>query len=71
MYGILFSDVNITFSMYYNMHGRHVNTLRVYLKETRTRREKEIFRESGSKGIPWRFYNTTVIVEGRTKVMYI
>jgi hypothetical protein len=54
--------------MYYNMHGRHVNTLRVYLKEKGTRREKEIFRESGSKGIPWIFYNTTVIVVGRTKV---
>lgn len=68
---VYFLDVNITFSMYYNMNGRHVNTLRVYLKKTKTAEKTEIIKESGNQGRSWMFFNRTVVIDGKTRVISI
>ncbi|XP_056007758.1 uncharacterized protein LOC125666678 isoform X2 [Ostrea edulis] len=62
------NNVNITFSMYYNMNGRHVNTLRVYLKKTKTAEKTEIIKESGNQGRSWMFFNRTVVLDGKTRL---
>ncbi|XP_055998172.1 uncharacterized protein LOC125646625 isoform X2 [Ostrea edulis] len=62
------NNVNITFSMYYNMNGRHVNTLRVYLKKTETAEEKEIFNKYGNQQRSWIWCNRTVVIDEKTKL---
>ncbi|XP_062587406.1 uncharacterized protein LOC134249063 isoform X2 [Saccostrea cucullata] len=58
-------DINITFSMEYNMYGTDINTLKVYLKNGRNER---IFREKENQGKDWRLLNDTRKIEGRWKL---
>ncbi|XP_062580468.1 uncharacterized protein LOC134242415 [Saccostrea cucullata] len=61
------TDVNITFSMQYHMYGKHINTLRVYLKNGTM--ELEIFRKTGNQGKEWNRFTNTTKIKGTWKLL--